>query len=85
MGSSYKQDRGNIEQPEGVKLYPIEDEITALRDEHARLREALEKVRQIAIERMGEWYGVEYPYLPLNTLHLYDIIDSIDKALESEE
>ena len=42
----------------------------------------LQKIKDLAIDAMGEWYGVKMLYLPENLIPFYYIIKMAERGLE---
>jgi len=61
----------------------MEKTITTQAAEIKRLRELLESLNAIIKEEMGEWYAVEYGYVPIrlsNVAHMRDAITELTSA-----
>ena len=42
----------------------------------------LQAIKELAIDAMGEWFGVEIPYFPENLMPFYYIIEMAERGLE---
>ena len=56
------------------------EQIRGLVSEVSKLRAALNEVRELAVNGMGEWSPVQPPYLPADMEVLHDIIAACDEA-----
>lgn len=76
---------GNWDDPDARPVAQANAELIAsapsLKAENERLKELLEGIRELAVDGLGEWAGVDGTYLPIYLLSLGDIRDAIDEAM----
>jgi Holliday junction resolvasome RuvABC endonuclease subunit len=59
--------------------------ITQQAEEIQRLHNLVESLNAIIEEEMGEWYGVEYAYLPVSLSNIAHMRDAIQAELAKDE
>lgn len=63
----------------------LKAENAKLRAENAKLRENIESIEAIIQDDMGDWYDVDYAYIPvafLNRAHIRDYINDLYALLD---